>query len=891
MTAFTIEEKMLYCPKCQQTYNDGSQRFCNNDGGRLLPAPNSPDSPKSSAKSGGVFTNLLGKTEPPVNNDEKLASLPRFVKSEHSSLPVYEVPVTNKFKQEVELELELELEPPIPKPINSVLPKLSAPEPQPIEPPKPAFFESPNKSETETEIFEIPKLQTFESSFETDTLEIPFEPRAKTFEIPLEIPKPPTFEIALEIPKPPTFESSAKPVSRIIDPNEIPSGTAEIGDRKTNPAGRNPLNWENPQAIIGALVKGRYSVIEQIEDDETSVSYLADDQLVPLKKVVVRVLMGEDSDDEFVKTIYSEERISLAHVDHPNIVKVIDSGELLEGKQFVVTEFIEADSVADVLKKSGQFNALRTARIIRQIAYGLSEAHQNGILHRNLKPENLLLAISEAGIEQVKLTHFGISSASIGDLHYKSPEVLEGKLATFAGDIYSLAVIAYQMLTNRLPFAGRNEKELLKAQRAGLRLHPTTLRLDLPSSIDKVLEKAMTYEPTERYPKARDFGDAFFNALTISALWEESDSHADTIEISPAKTKNEIIILPVAGSKMSDSSEQILESGGIDRENIEVETDDVMPIIGDIHITPREEKEAETAEIVEAKTSDPTWTRRSPEPPQTVGRSWLFLSVLGLAALLLGIWGIWTYFLNRPAQTTEVLNQPEAIAQTQPTIQTVTPNPPQNSVILPSDFEETPPLPRQISQPPNTVFFQNSKQEAKGDLLRNFLSFTLYYPKDWKVNEALESQKAGTRGKFMDISRNTAGGTPIEKMLISYYDSKGTFKADSKNFPKFVKETNETLKKIVPNYQMLSEGEIKINGDWKAYEIKFQGGGESATGEKLNLWGRRLFIPMARPGVRSGYEITMFATSLSTKVKSVDDVGVKGELGTILETFEPNQNF
>ena len=90
---------------------------------------------------------------------------------------------------------------------------------------------------------------------------------------------------------------------------------------------------------------------------------------------------------------------------------------------------------------------------------------------------------------------------------------------------------------------------------------------------------------------------------------------------------------------------------------------------------------------------------------------------------------------------------------------------------------------------------------------------------------------------------------------------------------------------------MLSEGEIKINGEWRAYEVKFQGGGTSASGEKLIVWGRRLFLPAARPGVRNGFVITMLATSLADDVRSVDDVGVHGELAGVLYSFEPSQSF
>ena len=204
---------------------------------------------------------------------------------------------------------------------------------------------------------------------------------------------------------------------------------------------------------------------------------------------------------------------------------------------------------------------------------------------------------------------------------------------------------------------------------------------------------------------------------------------------------------------------------------------------------------------------------------------------------------------------------------------------------------DVPPRPRNISQPPNTNYYVNSKQNLKGDLLRNFVGFSIYYPKDWKVNGPQEGATPTARGKFFDITRSTPDGRLKEQMLITYYPSNGTFKDDADKFPQMVKESNDKLKKILPSYQMISEGEITVNGSWRTYEVKFQGGGTSPTGEKLVVWGRRLFIPAARQGVRSGFEITMLATSLADEVRTVDDVGVKGELAAILYSFEPSQNF
>jgi hypothetical protein len=196
---------------------------------------------------------------------------------------------------------------------------------------------------------------------------------------------------------------------------------------------------------------------------------------------------------------------------------------------------------------------------------------------------------------------------------------------------------------------------------------------------------------------------------------------------------------------------------------------------------------------------------------------------------------------------------------------------------------------RTIAVPPNSTFYQNSRQNVKGDLLRNFVGFSLYYPKDWKVNGPSESANTKTRGKFLDISRLSSDGTLMEQMLVSYYASTGTFAGDGDRFRQLVKETNETLKDL-PGYRMISEQEIKLNGDRRAYEMKFQAEPAYENGRKVQLWGRRVFVPAERPETRNGFEITMLATSADDDVRGVDDIGVRGELAAILNSFEPSHN-
>lgn len=842
MASLVVEGKMLYCPKCQQTYDDGSQRFCNNDGGRLLPVSNAE---RSAGKTGGVFTNLLSRNAPNQERDEKLASIPRFVRAEpeQSPIPAYTPPAQSRFFESDPDEIELELESPAPPPDEIELE---------LGPPQAPVPEAPIANEPRTgPLPEI--LETWPATSGA------VEPER------------------LDIPTPPTENESpfARPLGRIIRPQDIPSGRAELGDRQSHPAGREALTWDNPDVMIGQIVKGRYLIFEKTGEDGSGISYLAEDKIVPNKNVMVRILMDEEDTDDFTNKIYAEERISFSHVNHPNVVGIIDSGELLEGKSFVITEYIEGSSIKDLLQKTGQFNVSRTARIIRQASYALSEMHQNGILHRNLKSSNIILSPAESGTEQVKITGFCTSEPGMGeeDLPYKAPEALEGEIPTYASDVFSLGVIAYEMLTHRLPFGGSNAKQVLRSQRDGMMLHPTNLRLDVPPLADKILERAMAPNGVDRYPKARDFGDAFYNALTTVSPW--TGDVAEEVEIIPITETEDQIPVPPAPLFIADANvtDDVPETAYLEP------TEDLEP--AELYLEPLTATEA-------AVTDDPAWTKRSPEPPKTTSPNRILLWILGFVVLLGGISLTWMYVLNRSEQPAYV--PPANTANQNATDASPIASGPEGTNLPASESGDIPPPPRNIQQPQNTTFFQSSKQDLRGDLARNFVAFSLYYPNDWKVNAAKESVEAGTRGKFLDISRNATNGKLAEQMLISYYESRGTINNDAEKFPQFVSETNETLKKLIPDYQMLSQGKTQING-WWAYEVKFQGGGTTDTGEKLIVWGRRLFIPAARAGVKNGFEITMLATSYSGDVKSVDDVGNRGGLKTVLSTFEPGRSF
>jgi serine/threonine protein kinase len=771
MAVATVKREMLYCPKCNATYQDGTQRFCSTDGSRLVSATVA----KSPTNSQGVFTSLLSRAASNNQNDEKLSSQPVKTEVRRNEPPVFHTSFSSKVFRDENLTVQKKEE----TPINQV---------------------------NNTPLNNVP-IQT------------------------------------------------QQPVVRLIKPNEIASGTAEVGDRKTNPTGRLALTWENPRVLLGQTIKGRYYVVEKLDQDDSSIVYLAEDKIIPNKNVVVRVLM-EEKKDAFLSKIFSEERVSLSHINHPNVVGVLDSGELLEGLPFVVSESVDGFSLKEKLQKLEQFNPLRTGRIIRQASYALSEVHQNGILHRSLRPSNIYLTVSEIGTEQVKVADFVVSNGAkkqnIEQVKYLSPEQIEGKMPNFASDIYSLAVVAYQMLTGSMPYDFTTADKLLKAQKEKLYIAPSKLRSELSKSVDDVFAKALSYNPADRYPKARDFGDALFNALSLTVNPENA------IEIQGVELKEESNSETVSSTIRIPS---LKESKVEDTNQLKIEA--------------KEEAESDGNSVtkISAPTSELTWEKRSPEPVKPM--SPIVMGLIGLGILLLGLFAYqsWSYFKNRQIEPEVVVSNPTpAIPQGETP---VTP--------IPNEIE-SPPLPRNVSQPPNTEYFQNSKSEQKDrtDLLKNYRGFTLFYPSSWTKNSS--------KTNFLDISKKSENGSLLEQMLITSYPSTGLFSKDKELFPKLVEKSNKDLKAVLgDNYKVVSQGEVNIqNGRWKVYEVTFQSSGKGSDGKELMVWGRRIWLPTQNPTMRNGFVITMLATSLSSEITKLEDVGNKGDLATILETFEPS---
>ncbi len=288
-------------------------------------------------------------------------------------------------------------------------------------------------------------------------------------------------------------------------------------------------------------------------------------------------------------------------------------------------------------------------------------------------------------------------------------------------------------------------------------------------------------------------------------------------------------------------------------------------------------------------TEDTAWEKRSIDPPGEEESRWFLYPLIGLIILGLGLLGFF-YLTNQNNSVnegqansqTENLNQPNFNTNTEiaspnentaPVNENTTGFQPEPN----NDLIEVPPPPRTIQQPPNTIYYKNEKKNHKGKLADRFLGFSIYYPKTWKLNKRDD--------KFLDISLTSPEGL-LKQLLIEPYDSKGTFLADKALFKDLVEKSDKDLRSIfTTNFQVIFEGETTFQSErWQVYEVKFQG---VAADKNLITWGRRLWIPVQKPGMKSGFIITMIGTSRSQEVKSVNDLGENDDLAEILKTFEP----
>jgi predicted Ser/Thr protein kinase len=291
--------------------------------------------------------------------------------------------------------------------------------------------------------------------------------------------------------------------------NELVSVGASLGDFLKTPVAELPLTAP-VENLIGKTIKGRYVVKSELGRGGMGQLYLAHDQNTDGQLVVLKFLLRELLDNEYALQKFKHESIALSRINHHNVVAVTDTGEF-EGRPFFVMQYIDGETLEQRIPKQGM-RLEHAASILRQIGAALEHVHAKGIFHRDLKPTNIML---RRGTDSVVLVDFGIAkvyNAGAGEATvtgvlpgtppYMSPEQIKGKEITAASDIYSMAVIAYEMVTGRRPF-----------DQQGVRLKPTILRRDLSRKAQRIMLKGLALNPEARYQNAKQFGDELAQAL------------------------------------------------------------------------------------------------------------------------------------------------------------------------------------------------------------------------------------------------------------------------------------------------------------------------------------------------------------------------------------------
>ncbi len=262
-----------------------------------------------------------------------------------------------------------------------------------------------------------------------------------------------------------------------------------------------------------ATLSGRYELGDRLGSGGMSNVYQATD-LTLERTVAVKILAEHLSDDERFVARFRREALAVAKLIHPNIVQVYDTG-IDEARHYIVMEYVEGRSGAQILQRNGPLEPQIAAEAGVQACAGLDYAHRRGIIHRDVKPGNLMIVGGPVGggPMTVKLTDFGIARALaqtritqvgsvVGTAAYLAPEQVRGEEATPATDVYALGVVLYQFLTGRLPYEGSTLAELAVRQQNERPLPPTTYNDEVPETLGGAVLRALEGDPSRRYASA-----------------------------------------------------------------------------------------------------------------------------------------------------------------------------------------------------------------------------------------------------------------------------------------------------------------------------------------------------------------------------------------------------
>ena len=320
----------------------------------------------------------------------------------------------------------------------------------------------------------------------------------------------------------------------------------------------------------GQKINDRYEIIKTIGEGGMANVYLANDTILD-RKVAIKVLRGDLSNDEKFIRRFKREALSVSNLSHPNIVEVYDVGEE-DGNYYIVMEYIEGKTLKQLLQKRGALTLNEVIDIMTQLTDGLAHAHEAYIIHRDIKPQNIM--IEDNGL--VKITDFGIAMALnstqltqtnsvMGSVHYLPPEQANGKGSTVKSDIYSLGILMYELLTGSVPFKGDTAVEIalkhMKEKIPSIRKQKPTR----PQSVENIVLKATAKNPKNRYDNVRDMYKDLQTALQRDnekrLVYEYPENDLEETKVIPQVTKEvkQVIDKPTVKEEDTDDDSVLKE--------------------------------------------------------------------------------------------------------------------------------------------------------------------------------------------------------------------------------------------------------------------------------------------------------------------------------------------
>ena len=322
----------------------------------------------------------------------------------------------------------------------------------------------------------------------------------------------------------------------------------------------------------GQKINDRYEIIKSIGEGGMANVYLANDTILD-REVAVKVLRGDLSTDEKFIRRFQREALSVSNLSHPNIVEVYDVGEE-DGQYYIVMEYIEGKTLKQLLNKRGALTLPEVIDIMTQLTDGLSHAHEAYIIHRDIKPQNIMIEdngtvkITDFGIAMaVNATQFTQTNSVMGTVHYLPPEQANGKGATVKSDIYSLGILMYELLTGSVPFKGDNAVEIaLKHMKEKL---PSIRKQNplIPQSVENIVIKACAKNPRNRYDTVKEMHDDIVSAMEREnekkIVFEYPENDLDEPKVNTVSKPKKVVDKPTEEEeKILDKEPIVVESKG-----------------------------------------------------------------------------------------------------------------------------------------------------------------------------------------------------------------------------------------------------------------------------------------------------------------------------------------